>query len=138
MALKCVHLFPLSVITVFTCVLFLYRSSTIAGAVSTLVTAPMDMVKTRLMLQRESKEVGMYRNGFHCAYQVGTLLLYDFSMSLYLLCAFLFFIPFEQLVLQVFLSVTISTILSTFFFFTKLCQSNPAQSKRFIWFIMVE
>ncbi|CAK7348230.1 unnamed protein product [Dovyalis caffra] len=44
--------------------------STVAGTVSTLVTAPMDMVKTRLMLQRESKTVGNYKNGFHCAYQV--------------------------------------------------------------------
>ncbi|XP_022728210.1 mitochondrial substrate carrier family protein ucpB-like isoform X1 [Durio zibethinus] len=43
-------------------------SSTIAGLVSTLITAPMDMVKTRLMLQRES--IGHYKNGFHCAYQV--------------------------------------------------------------------
>ncbi|KAJ6343599.1 hypothetical protein OIU76_005358 [Salix suchowensis] len=45
-------------------------SSTVAGTVSTLVTAPMDMVKTRLMLQRESKTVGNYKNGFQCAYQV--------------------------------------------------------------------
>lgn len=45
-------------------------SSTVAGTVSTLVTAPMDMIKTRLMLQRESKTVGNYKNGFHCAYQV--------------------------------------------------------------------
>ncbi|KAJ6873528.1 mitochondrial substrate carrier family protein ucpB isoform X1 [Populus alba x Populus x berolinensis] len=45
-------------------------SSTVAGTVSTLVTAPMDMIKTRLMLQRESKTVGSYKNGFHCAYQV--------------------------------------------------------------------
>ncbi|GMI74006.1 hypothetical protein like AT4G03115 [Hibiscus trionum] len=44
-------------------------SSTIAGLVSTLITAPIDMVKTRLMLQRESV-VGNYKNGFHCAYQV--------------------------------------------------------------------
>lgn len=44
-------------------------SSTIAGLVSTLITAPIDMVKTRLMLQRESV-VGSYKNGFHCAYQV--------------------------------------------------------------------
>ncbi|KAK4357309.1 hypothetical protein RND71_022919 [Anisodus tanguticus] len=47
----------------------LRSSSTIAGTVSTLVTAPMDMVKTRLMLQRESSCAGMYRNGLHCAYQ---------------------------------------------------------------------
>ncbi|KAK3003242.1 hypothetical protein RJ639_018184 [Escallonia herrerae] len=45
-------------------------SSTIAGTVSTLITAPMDLIKTRLMLQRESKRVGSYKNGFHCAYQV--------------------------------------------------------------------
>ncbi|KAJ6401122.1 hypothetical protein OIU84_016519 [Salix udensis] len=45
-------------------------SSTVAGTVSTLVTAPMDMIKTRLMLQRESKTVGNYKNGFQCAYQV--------------------------------------------------------------------
>lgn len=41
-----------------------------AGTVSTLITAPMDMVKTRLMLQQESKRVGSYKNGFHCAYKV--------------------------------------------------------------------
>ncbi|KAJ0113311.1 hypothetical protein Patl1_01111 [Pistacia atlantica] len=45
-------------------------SSSIAGLVSTLITAPVDMVKTRLMLQRESRKVGSYKNGFHCAYQV--------------------------------------------------------------------
>ncbi|XP_059625768.1 uncharacterized protein LOC132268886 isoform X2 [Cornus florida] len=45
-------------------------SSTVAGTVSTLITAPMDMIKTRLMLQRESKTAGTYKNGFHCAYQV--------------------------------------------------------------------
>uniref|UniRef100_A0A2P2IQE5 Uncharacterized protein MANES_05G068900 n=1 Tax=Rhizophora mucronata TaxID=61149 RepID=A0A2P2IQE5_RHIMU len=45
-------------------------SSTAAGTVSTLVTAPMDMIKTRLMLQQESKGVGGYKNGFHCAYKV--------------------------------------------------------------------
>ncbi|XP_028083380.1 mitochondrial substrate carrier family protein ucpB isoform X3 [Camellia sinensis] len=44
-------------------------SSTIAGTVSTLITAPVDMIKTRLMLQRESKTVGTYKNGFHCVYQ---------------------------------------------------------------------
>ena len=47
-----------------------WSSSMVAGTVSTLITAPMDMIKTRLMLQRESKEVGNYKNGFHCAYQV--------------------------------------------------------------------
>ncbi|CAH9112521.1 unnamed protein product [Cuscuta europaea] len=45
-------------------------SSTLAGTVSTLITAPIDMVKTRLMLQRESKSAGSYRSGLHCAYQV--------------------------------------------------------------------
>ncbi|KAK6937453.1 Mitochondrial substrate/solute carrier [Dillenia turbinata] len=45
-------------------------SSTIAGILSTLVTAPVDMIKTRLMLQRESKIAGIYRSGFHCAYKV--------------------------------------------------------------------
>ncbi|CAA2979441.1 Mitochondrial substrate carrier family protein ucpB [Olea europaea subsp. europaea] len=43
---------------------------TISGSVSTMVTAPMDMVKTRLMLQQESKTVGSYKNGLHCASQV--------------------------------------------------------------------
>ncbi|KAM7521531.1 hypothetical protein LguiA_011433 [Lonicera macranthoides] len=45
-------------------------SSTIAGATSTLITAPMDLIKTRLMLQRESTSLGTYKNGFHCAFQV--------------------------------------------------------------------
>ncbi|GMH02651.1 hypothetical protein Nepgr_004490 [Nepenthes gracilis] len=45
-------------------------SSMLAGVVSTLITAPMDVVKTRLMLQTESNGPGSYRNGFHCAYQV--------------------------------------------------------------------
>lgn len=36
---------------------------------NTLVTAHMDMVKTRLMLQRGSSRRN-YKNGFHCAYQV--------------------------------------------------------------------
>ncbi|KAH9730161.1 mitochondrial substrate carrier family protein [Citrus sinensis] len=44
-------------------------SSAVAGTMSTLITAPVDMVKTRLMLQRESRKVGSYKNGFHCAYQ---------------------------------------------------------------------
>ncbi|KAA8543171.1 hypothetical protein F0562_021334 [Nyssa sinensis] len=43
-------------------------SSMIAGTVSTLITSPIDMIKTRLMLQRESERVGTYKNGFHCAY----------------------------------------------------------------------
>lgn len=41
-----------------------------AGIVSTLITAPLDMIKTRLMMQRESKTAAGYKNGFHCAYQV--------------------------------------------------------------------
>ncbi|KAK6141306.1 hypothetical protein DH2020_024942 [Rehmannia glutinosa] len=45
------------------------NASTIAGTVSTIMTAPIDMVKTRLMMQRESKRVGSYKNGLHCAYQ---------------------------------------------------------------------
>lgn len=45
-------------------------SSCIAGTAGTLVTTPVDMIKTRLMLQRESKGARVYRNGFHCAYQV--------------------------------------------------------------------
>ncbi|TXG63537.1 hypothetical protein EZV62_010531 [Acer yangbiense] len=45
-------------------------SSTVAGIVSTFITAPVDMVKTRLMLQQESIKLGSYKNGFHCAYQV--------------------------------------------------------------------
>ncbi|KAG2621178.1 mitochondrial substrate carrier family protein ucpB-like isoform X1 [Panicum virgatum] len=45
-------------------------SSCIAGTAGTLVTAPVDMVKTRLMLQQETKGARVYRNGFHCAYQV--------------------------------------------------------------------
>ncbi|XP_057424236.1 uncharacterized protein LOC130717872 isoform X1 [Lotus japonicus] len=45
-------------------------SSTVAGILSTLITAPMDMVKTRLMLQRASTGARIYKNGFQCAYQV--------------------------------------------------------------------
>ncbi|CAL1358863.1 unnamed protein product [Linum trigynum] len=45
-------------------------SSTVAGGVSTLITAPIDTIKTRLMLQRESDSVGSYRNAFHCAHQI--------------------------------------------------------------------
>lgn len=48
----------------------LCSASTLAGTVSTIMTAPVDMIKTRLMLQRESKSAGSYKNGFHCAYQV--------------------------------------------------------------------
>ncbi|PKI59442.1 hypothetical protein CRG98_020201 [Punica granatum] len=62
-------------------------SSIVAGTISTLITAPMDMVKTRLMLQRESKGVGKYRNGFHCAYQVvlteGTRALYKGGFAIF-------------------------------------------------------
>ncbi|KAL9270023.1 Mitochondrial substrate carrier family protein ucpB-like protein [Drosera capensis] len=46
------------------------RSSMVAGVVSTLMTAPIDTVKTRLMLQKESGGPGSYRNGFHCGYQI--------------------------------------------------------------------
>ncbi|XP_020580060.1 mitochondrial substrate carrier family protein ucpB isoform X2 [Phalaenopsis equestris] len=45
-------------------------SSSVAGTVGTLVTAPVDMIKTRLMLQQDSRDVRSYRNVFHCAYQV--------------------------------------------------------------------
>ncbi|GAB2220267.1 hypothetical protein Droror1_Dr00007911 [Drosera rotundifolia] len=45
-------------------------SSMVAGVVSTLMTAPIDTVKTRLMLQKESGGPGHYRNGFHCGYQI--------------------------------------------------------------------
>ncbi|KAG9457541.1 hypothetical protein H6P81_002049 [Aristolochia fimbriata] len=47
-----------------------FISSAIAGTMGTLVTTPMDMIKTRLMLQRESKSTKNYNNGFHCAYKV--------------------------------------------------------------------
>eukprot|EP01018_Ginkgo_biloba_P017431 Gb_32512 [translate_table: standard] len=50
---------------------FLHLSaSTIAGTMGTLVTAPVDTVKTRLMMQRESTNMGSYKNGFHCVYKV--------------------------------------------------------------------
>ncbi|PKU68243.1 mitochondrial substrate carrier family protein ucpB isoform X1 [Dendrobium catenatum] len=45
-------------------------SSFVAGTVGTLVTAPVDMLKTRLMLQQDSRGPRIYRNVFHCAYQV--------------------------------------------------------------------
>ncbi|XP_041995386.1 mitochondrial substrate carrier family protein ucpB-like isoform X2 [Salvia splendens] len=45
-------------------------ASTVAGAASTIATAPIDVVKTRLMLQRQSKLVGNYKNGLDCAYQL--------------------------------------------------------------------
>ncbi|XP_068663796.1 uncharacterized protein [Aristolochia californica] len=47
-----------------------FISSAIAGTMGTLMTTPMDMIKTRLMLQRESKSAEIYKNGFHCAYKV--------------------------------------------------------------------
>lgn len=56
--------------------------------VSTLLTAPVDMIKTRLMLQQESERVGSYRNGFHCAYQVMNLN----SIIFYCISAFAFFL----------------------------------------------
>lgn len=59
----------------------------VAGGLSTLLTAPMDMVKTRLMLQRESKRVGTYKNGFHCAYQVVVFISCSFFH-----CTFFFFL----------------------------------------------
>lgn len=46
------------------------------------MTTPIDMIKTRLMLQRESKRVGNYKNGLHCAYQVYDLR--TFPLPLYL------------------------------------------------------
>ncbi|XP_057826204.1 uncharacterized protein LOC131037955 isoform X3 [Cryptomeria japonica] len=50
---------------------FLHLSaSTIAGIMGTLATAPIDTIKTRLMMQRESARIGIYKNGFHCAYKV--------------------------------------------------------------------
>ncbi|KAG7025553.1 Mitochondrial substrate carrier family protein ucpB, partial [Cucurbita argyrosperma subsp. argyrosperma] len=62
-------------------------SSTVAGVVSTLMTTPIDMVKTRLMLQRESKRAGSYKSGLHCAYQVirteGPLALYKGGLAIF-------------------------------------------------------
>ncbi|KAF6176596.1 hypothetical protein GIB67_034458 [Kingdonia uniflora] len=62
-------------------------SSAIAGIMSTFVTAPMDMIKTRLMLQRESTSVGSYKNGLHCAYKVmlteGPLALYKGGFAIF-------------------------------------------------------
>ncbi|XP_021743909.1 mitochondrial substrate carrier family protein ucpB-like isoform X1 [Chenopodium quinoa] len=61
-------------------------SSTIAGVASTLVTAPMDMIKTRLMSQKESSGRN-YKNGLHCAYQVmrteGPLALYKGGFTIF-------------------------------------------------------
>lgn len=36
----------------------------------TIASAPIDTVKTRLMMQRETANSGSYKNGFHCAYKV--------------------------------------------------------------------
>jgi solute carrier family 25 uncoupling protein 8/9 len=50
---------------------FLHLSaSTTAGMMGTIVSAPIDTVKTRLMMQRESAKMRSYKNGFHCAYKV--------------------------------------------------------------------
>lgn len=57
-------------------------SSFIAGTAGTLVTAPVDMIKTRLMLQHESKGARVYRNGFHCASQV-LILIFHFCCLCY-------------------------------------------------------
>ncbi|CAN6467808.1 unnamed protein product [Victoria cruziana] len=62
-------------------------SSAIAGTMGTLVTTPMDMVKTRLMMQKEINNVGVYRNGLQCAYQVvrteGPLALYKGGFAIF-------------------------------------------------------
>nr|XP_018453232.1 PREDICTED: mitochondrial substrate carrier family protein ucpB isoform X2 [Raphanus sativus] len=62
-------------------------SSVVAGVVSTLVTAPIDMIKTRLMLQQASDSVRIYRNGFHCGYKVirkeGPLALYKGGFAIF-------------------------------------------------------
>lgn len=79
-----------------------WSSSMVAGTVSTLITAPMDMIKTRLMLQRESKEVGNYKNGFHCAYQV-----FKF-VFIFILHWFFIFIPF----LNVWVIVTVGNFVT--------------------------
>ncbi|KMZ60237.1 hypothetical protein ZOSMA_5G01020 [Zostera marina] len=47
-----------------------FISSVVAGTMGTLATTPLDMIKTRLMLQRESNASRIYNNGFHCAYKV--------------------------------------------------------------------
>ena len=49
------------------------------------MTTPIDMVKTRLMLQRESKRAGSYKSGLHCAYQVHDLPFFLLSVVLYLM-----------------------------------------------------
>ncbi|ESQ37993.1 hypothetical protein EUTSA_v10028818mg [Eutrema salsugineum] len=62
-------------------------SSVVAGVVSTLITAPMDMIKTRLMLQQDSESSRIYRNGFHCGYKVvrkeGPLALYKGGFAIF-------------------------------------------------------
>lgn len=62
-------------------------SSVVAGVVSTLITAPIDMIKTRLMLQQNSGSVRIYRNGFHCGYKVirkeGPLALYKGGFAIF-------------------------------------------------------
>ncbi|KAL9285531.1 putative mitochondrial carrier domain protein [Arabidopsis thaliana] len=62
-------------------------SSVVAGLVSTLITAPMDMIKTRLMLQQGSESTKTYRNGFHCGYKVvrkeGPLALYKGGCAIF-------------------------------------------------------
>lgn len=47
------------------------------------MTTPIDMIKTRLMLQRESKKAGNYKNGLHCAYQVFDLPFFLLSFVLH-------------------------------------------------------
>lgn len=67
---------------------FLHLSaSTTAGMMGTIASAPIDTVKTRLMMQRESTQMGAYKNGFHCAYKVilseGPQALYKGSTALF-------------------------------------------------------
>ncbi|RID75606.1 hypothetical protein BRARA_B02641, partial [Brassica rapa] len=56
-------------------------SSVVGGVVSTLITASMDMIKTRLMMMHhDSGSSRIYKNGFHCGYKVvrkeGSMVLY--------------------------------------------------------------
>lgn len=61
-----------------------WSSSCIAGTMGTLVTAPVDMIKTRLMLQRETSGARTYRNALHCGYQVLCVdLHFSNAMSIY-------------------------------------------------------
>jgi hypothetical protein len=106
--------FPLSDVTWLIVLCTLYSSSTVAGILSTLITAPVDMVKTRLMLQRESKGGRIYKNGFNCAYQVLIL----FSHRQYFVCSILIFafyfkcLPLVQnMVLSYINSILLSCIL---------------------------